>query len=456
MSQDYFRSSRRPSVSGGHRFFRALVRFFFKLLYGKMRALGAEGLPQSAATVLVVSHPPGFLEALFLVAASSRQIHCLLDRKHVTGAWRRFLARRLGMILYQREGESGRQAIEAACNVLGNLGAIAIFAEPRENDQPSPYALFPATIALESESRNANQLDVHIVPVHLFIPAANLKPQELLAYFDRQIPSQTYMLPGKALEERRPALCAALEEAYRKNVFGLQPEDVRNFLADLEEVLLADLREDFSTRARWKQKVEDFELSGFVRIWVEELNRAQPARLVSLRAFESAYREELRQASLEQLEIETAGAWIRSGVLRALGWAETVVGFPLTLLGLVNHLPAGLTLWVAGIWKRQSEINRAALWISRGAVILIFYISQVLLADHFLGRAAAGYYALSLPLSGLYLWRYAWLLPHRTRVLVLHARAPRRAARARERRREFVCQLNAARDAYIEALEVAH
>jgi hypothetical protein len=456
MSQDYFRSSRRPSVSGEYRLVRTLIRFFFTLLYGKMRAPGADDLPQSAPVILVVTHPPGFLDALFLVAVARRPIHYLLDRKHVAGAWRPFLARRLGMILYQREGESERQALQAACNVLGNLGAVAVFAEPSEIDQPSHFALFPATIALESESRNANQLDLHVVPVHLFIPTANFQPRELLAYFDRRIPSQTYMLPGKALEERRPALCAALEEACRKNVFRLQPEDVRHFLADLEEVLLADLREDFSMRSRWKQKVEDFELSGFVREWVEQLNCLHPVRLVALRALESAYREELRQASLERLEIETAGGWIQSGARRALGWAETVAGSPLALFGLVNHLLPALTLRIAGIWKKQNEINRAALWISRGAVILLFYIAQVLLTDHFLGRAVAGYYALSLPISGLYLWRYAWLLRHRSRLLFLHARAPRRAARARERRQEFVRQLNAARDAYIEALELAH
>jgi hypothetical protein len=46
MSQDYFRSSRRPSVSAGYRVVRTLVRFFFTLLYGKMRAPGADDLPQ--------------------------------------------------------------------------------------------------------------------------------------------------------------------------------------------------------------------------------------------------------------------------------------------------------------------------------------------------------------------------------------------------------------------------
>jgi hypothetical protein len=78
----------------------------------------------------------------------------------------------------------------------------------------------------------------------------------------------------------------------------------------------------------------------------------------------------------------------------------------------------------------------------------------VFVLDHFWGRAAAGTYAVSLPLSALYVWRFAWLVEHRTRLLLMHAFADRRAARARKRRREFVQDLNAARDSYIEGMEL--
>lgn len=457
MSQDYFRSSRTASVSSRYRFVRALVRFFLNLLYGKMRALGAGDIPPSAPVIFVVSHPPGFLEALFLAAFSDRQLNCVLEKNLTRGFWRRLLANSLGVLSYERNDEGRRLALDEACNILGNLGAVVVFTEPlgAEPPEPSRFAFFAATLALEAESQNANQLDVHVVPVHFFLPPASLRSRELLACFERRIPSHIYMLPGKALEERRPALCAALEEAYRKNVFKLQPEDVRHFLTDLEEVLLANLREDFASRPNWKQKVEDFQLSGFIREWVEQLNFLQPAQLVSLRAFGDAYREALRRAAQERLEIEGAGAWIQSAALRTLGWAETIAGFPVALYGLVNHLLPGLVLRWTGLWKSKDGINRTALWISRAAVVLLFYVAQVLLFDRLWGRAAAGYYVVSLPLSGLFLWRYAWLLPHRSRLLLFHALARRRAARARERRQEFVRQLNAARDASLEAWEPA-
>jgi 1-acyl-sn-glycerol-3-phosphate acyltransferase len=458
MAEDYFRSSRSASVPGVYRLLRSLVRLGILFFRGKMRVLAEEHLAVSAPAVLVVAHPADFAAALYLIAGTNRQIRCLMDRKLIAGTLQRFLARGLGMIPFEKEGDAWRRAIEKASNVLGNLGAVAVFAELREfqNGESARFASTAATIALEAESRNANQLDVQTLPVHVFLPEGSLRSSERLVHFGIRIAARTYMMPGKTMNERHQGLSAALEEACRKNVFRLQPEDVGNFLADLEEVLLADLREDFSARTRWKQKVEDFHLSGFVTQCVEHLNFLHPFRLVVLRQLHGAYREALRRASLEKLEIESAGPWIQSALRRGLGWIETLAGFPLASYGLLNHLPIGIFLWAAGLLKKQGGIQRTALWISRSALMLVFYAAQVLATDHFLGRVAAGYYALSLPLSALYLWRYAWLLEHRSRLLLLHSRASRRSARAREKRRELVRELNAARDAYVESLELVH
>lgn len=458
MSQDYFRSPRHPSVSDGYRILRGLVRLWISVLYPKMRVLAAEVAPETAAALFVVAHPATFIEILFLVAASDRQLHCLVSQSLIRGPLRKCLSRGLGMIPYEKGGEVGRRAVETSCNILGNLGSVAVFTEFQSDKtgEPARLASTAAAIALEAESRHANQLDLLVVPVHLCLPVAGLERSEMIAFFDRRIPPQTYMLPGKPLEERRQALGAALEEAYRKNVFSLPPEDVRRFMADLEEVLLADLREDFASRANWKQKVEDFELSGFVRDWLEQINFLHPAQLIALREMQNAHREALRQASLEGLEVEAAGPRAQAVAWKALGWIETLAGFPAAFYGLANHLPAALLLRGAGLIKKQGEMNRAVLWISRGAVLLAFYAAQVLLTDHFLGRAAAGYYAVSLPISALYLWRYAWLLKHRSRLLILKALIPRRLRQARRKRREFLRELNAARDAYVESLGLVH
>ncbi|HET7842335.1 MAG TPA: hypothetical protein VFM21_12045 [Terriglobia bacterium] len=454
MSQDLFRSSRNAAVSSGYRFFRALIRFWTTLAFGKPRVLTASELPPSSPAVFVVSPPGGFLEALFMIAVIDRQVCCLVESVQLRGAWRRFLARRLGMIPFEAEGEGWGTAAESACNVLGNLGAIAIFSNFQAPGQPLPgrFSWNAASLVLESEARNANQLDVRVVPVQFTLSRMKSRAGELFAYFDRRIKPQVYMLAGKSIEERRPVLSAALDEACRKNVFRLQTQDVSRFLGDVKEVLLADLREDFASRQNWKQRVEDFRLSGFISEWVDQLNWIDPGQLASLRQSLSAFREAERCAAMRALEVESAGEWIRSSMRRALGWIETLAGFPVALYGILNHLVIGVVLRVAGLLKRQSGTNRTALWISRAAILLIFYIAQVLLCDHLLGRAAAGYYALSLPIAALYAWRYVLLIRRCTRFLYLRALAPRRENVAREKRRRFVRELNAARNAYVEAV----
>lgn len=454
MSEDLFRSSGRASVSAGFRLFRGLVRLWISVFVGKVRTLEAEGLPETLPALFVVSHRAGFLDAVLSVAALDRQVHCLVDRRLVRGVLRRMLARGLGMIPY--EGDGWRHAADAACNVLENLGSVAVFMEP-ETAERRELSLFAraAGLAVEAEVRNARQLGLMLVPLNFFSLQSGNKASGPLVYVERRIPAQASSHAGESLEEWRHTLSAALEQACRKNVFRLQPQDVRNFLADLEELLLADLEEEFAARPHWKQNVEGFELSGFIAEWVDRLNDLDPGRLVALRESLSKCREARRQALLQQLEVERAGSWVTSAAGRGLAWAETVIGFPAALYGLVNHLPAGLILRAAGLFRKQSGMDRGALWVSRLAVVLLCYAVQIFVCDYFWGRAAAGYYVLSLPITGLYLWRYSLVLRRRTRFAFLHTSAVRNVSRLRDLRRAFVQELNAARDADVGTLELS-
>lgn len=451
-------TSRRPSVSGGYRIFRGLVRLWVRSTLRKIRMIAADYVPESGPTVFVVSHPGSFYAAVLLVAALDRQLDCLVERDLLRGPWRKLLARGLSMISYEKEGDGWRRAVETACNALGHSHGLAVFAELQavEASDAKGFARMAATIVVEAESRNANQLDVAVVPAHLLTPSGRSNSSEVIIHVDRRIPTQAYMLEGKNPTERRQALSAALEAACGQNVFRLQPQDVQNFLSDLEEVLRMDLEEEFASRPNWKQKADGFDLSGFVVEWAGRLNVLDPGRLIAVRELLDGYREARRRAALEQLEVETAGAWVKSSLRRAAGWAETLLGFPVALYGAANHLVAGAVLHAAGLLKPRAEMERTALWALRSVSVLVSYAVQIWLCAHFLGRAAAGTYAVTLPLSGLYLFRFVWLLRHRTRLLVLNASAPRKAVALRKLRKDLVKELNAARDVYVDALEFAH
>ena len=445
------------AVSRSYRFVRGLVRIWFDLVFRKIRLLRGDTIPVSGAMILAVSHPASFLDALILVAALERQVRCLLDRNLLRGYWRGRLAQWLGIISHEPEGTGRATALQVAREALAQREAVVVFAEYQavKSGNLAPVGLAAATLAVEAESQRAGQLGLSLFPVHMFLPVGRSQSSELVIHVDSPLFPKEFLSAGTGdLPVRR--LAAALEEALEENAFRLQPGDLRQFLTDLEEVLRVDLEDEWAARPRSKQKVEGFKLSEFVAEWIEQLNFLNPGRLVALRDDLDAYREERRRWSLRQAEIEAGGTWLQSPVRCIWYWLESVVGLPIAAYGLVNHLLAGVLLFWAGLLKKESERDRTLEWVLRALIVVGCYAAQVFLCAYWLGRATAGYYALTLPLSGAFLWRYEWLLWARTRLLILAARLRQEAQKLRRQRKRFVEDLNQARDAYAETLGIPH
>ncbi len=260
--------------------------------------------------------------------------------------------------------------------------------------------------------------------MHLFLLESTAPSREILIYVDAVVarPKDQPATPGQ--DTGTPALAAALESRFQENAFQLRPADVEYFLADLEEVLRADLQEDWASRPDWKQDTEGFVLSRMVAEWVKQTNYLHPARLVGLRQSLDDYRRLQRQCALRELEVAGGDSALGVGWRRALHWAEALLGLPIALYGLLNHWAIILVLFLAGSFKRNSSRAPNTEWTIRVAVTLGFYILQIYLVGHWRGRAWAGYYAPSLPFSGWYLWRYVGLVRPQARLLFMSATIP--------------------------------
>ena len=446
-----------PAHTLRYRFLRGLIRIWVNLFFRKTRFLNPEALANEGAALLIIGHPASFLDALLLVTAFHRPVHCLLDRRFLRGQWRGLFAWFLSMISFEPEGEGFQRAIERAREVLRSGRALLVFADeevakPGEAPHFSPA---PALIAMQVESQSSGQLGLRIYPVHLFLPVAQLYSSELLIRVDAPLIPGEYLARGGNLTEHAKALSVATEEVCRRNVFRLQPENIQLFLSDLEEVLRADLMEVWDARPNWKQKLDGFGLSQFVAEWVEQLNRLHPGQLVALRDLLESYREAHRRCSLGQLEVEHAGEWIKSVWGRIASWVEGALGLPLAIYGLINHLVPCLIYYRAGLFDNKAGQRQAVRWAIRVVVVMGCYAVQILLCAEWLGRTITGYYALSLPLSGAYLWRYAWLVQHRLRLLLLRLRVRGEAGKLAPMRKDLIQAINSARDIYAEMLEQA-
>lgn len=412
------------SVPAVYRAFRALARVSVWFRNAKIRLLNEERLTQGDAAILLASYPESFWGAILAVAALSRQVHCLVSAEHVRGLFQKLAARGLGMIIADPGTVVQSSAGGKCLKVLASRGVIVAFAGQPEAPQTPCTArvVFCAELALQATRQSPESSRPLVCALHWYLPYNNGEP-EALGYVEG--PIQTI----KAIAQDSQTPAEAIQKAVLENVFGLEKDEVEQFHRDLETILREDVEKDWRQLPDWKQSAADLELSGFIKRWIDEQNRTDPGRLVGLRQSVNAYNETRRRCSLERFRVDTAGLWRSSNFQIAEAWVESALGLPVALYGLANHLVAGGILLFAGLLKRSRGGDPKVEWLWRTFIVLSCYTVQVFLVNRGLGRAAAGYYTLTLPVSGAYLWRYLWLAKNRTRALLSSALLPAWSAR---------------------------
>jgi len=439
-------------------FVRALLRLWFGFWFRSIRVLNGEPLLQSGALVVTISRPPNFLAALVLVASSERQLHCALDRSVLQGVARRTLAWTLGMIPYDSGVDGGRSIIEPCCRILTDQGAIAVFVKAQgPGAEGALRAELAAQIPLEAQSGWPVPLEVALVPVHLLLPVTHAGADEAMVHLGTPIFLEQISIGSETtLAEKASLLGDELRRAGDQNPFALRPDNIEHFMGDLHELFRADLQEEWGQRKNWRQDIEGLRLSQFVAQWVGYVNRTDPGRLVALHRSLHAYQEARRRWSLRRLEVETAQTWMRSWWRRRAVAVESLLGLPVALYGAVNHLLAGFALCGLSLFRKVVPGAGTGAWI-RWALVVSCDAAQVALVGHWLGRSTAGYYLLTLPISGAYLWwRYVWLVRNRTRLLIAAHWVRGVDARLVRDRKQFIEEFNAARDSYAASLSGAH
>jgi 1-acyl-sn-glycerol-3-phosphate acyltransferase len=444
---------------GIYRLCRAALRIWFSLSFRRIRVLQAEALSRPGAALLVVNHPSSFLDTLILIAAFERRVHCLLEREFLKGSARRLLARSLGLIEFGFQDDEWPSVLALCYQILSRGGVILVFAKQQVASPELPASFAPAAtaIAVEALSGVAALPRLAIHAVHLFLPVSPSQSGELLIHIDAPLSFEGGMpIPETGSDDRVKTVDSQLERVSRQNPFRLQPESLEQFLSGIESILREDFEENWARRPNSKQKVEDFEISPFLINLVNQLNYSHPGRLAGLGEALQAYREARRRSALRRLRAEMAGEWLGSTGRRAAVWIETVAGFPVAAYGLVNLLPAWLLLRVSGLLRRGLWNATVGEWVARVIVALACYGGQIALAAYLLSRSEAGYYAPSLPISGLYSLRYLWLLENRTSIVALSWDKQGRARRLRKMRHNLIEEIKRDQDRFALIWKIAH
>ena len=438
--------ARAPSheVPATYRLMRAMVRFGLRIFCSRLRLLNREGLDQAGPAVLLVTHPRSLTVALLLIAALDRQVHCLLPGGKMRGLFRSITAWALGIQAFNFTQEEQNSSLYPCMNVLARQGVLALFAEKSSQDGAprAPVADFAARLAVEAVLQGQDLMQPKIYPLHCLL-STTLRSSAPLMFVDSAIQAKDFLpKTGEDLGAVSQNLIETIQCAIGINIFGLADQDLEHFSCELEALSREHLRQKWARKEEWKQRPEELELSSFVRRWITEQNRTDPALLVELRELLDAHRETRRRYSMGRLIVENSGQWQASSHRLATAWTETVLGFPVAFYGLINHLPALIILSIIGLLKHSPTRDPKVEWFLRIFTVLSAYTVQILVVYFWWGRAVAGYYALTLPVSGAYLWRYHWLIRRRIHVLFRKALLPARWARVARERREILLRFD--------------
>ncbi len=445
----------KADMSAGYSLGRWAARQWVNSKCGKIRLLRPEALNEAGRVLLVLNGHPNFKHAAAVAAVLARTVRILVPKDACSGLREKWIASQLGVIWSESDRTESSSVHSAARDSLGRGEAVAIFAEmePERSESLSPTCVVAAKLALDAGA--ATGRGITIIPLHALSSYGESAAGELLIAAGAPINPGEFQ-GGASAEASLRTLAGEVEDALAMNPFRLEERDVRFFLSDLEGLLLADLKEDWASRAKWKQQTEGFELSRFLIEFAEELNLRDPSALGGLRLDVERYREELRLWSLKRAEVETADEWLQSSASRARYWLEAILEAPIAFYGFVNHLLPIALLMPGNLLGRLARKDPGQAWLLRIIVVLGTYILLVSICAREWGRAIAGYYTLTLPVSGLVLWRFTRIARTRIRLLLLARTTTKRGEKLRQVRKRFIERLNRARDQFASTMIVHH
>ncbi|HXJ91716.1 MAG TPA: hypothetical protein VMT20_02405 [Terriglobia bacterium] len=397
--------------SARYRLLRGALRTWLAVSGRSLRVLGTGGVPQSAA-VLYLCPPCSFLDALIMLAGCNRLLVVVTDREPQSRA-QLLLAALLNVVSCGPEPNAWHSALRTSTEVLIGGGIVLVLEAQAASELPGGRSETAVALACEAWANAFPGQTPVILPVHRYYPRG--RGHDIFVHIGRALPLDEQA--DGLVDDVRPYVNATLRESCSKAVFALDEGAFTELLSDLEHALQGRLGEQWQDRPAWNQKVDGFRLSSCAVESLRKLNRDDPGSLVALRELSGAQRETRRQQSLADLRFEL-GRERLSASKRVLGWTESIIGLPLAFYGLLNHLAAAFLLYVTGLVKRGQQAKPET-WVARALLVLGCYGGQIALVEHVLGRAAAGYYALTLPVSGAYLFRYKWLLRRRAGASVL-------------------------------------
>ena len=389
------------------RLIRSVLSVILRVFFPRIEISGIDRVPVDGPVMLVVNHPNGLIDPLFLLCLSPRPVSFLAKSPLFDMPVIGWFVKAMGSIpVYRRQDgafdpSKNRDTFERTRNILASGGAIAIFPEGASHGDPKlrPIKTGAARIALGATSISSDTQPLAIVPLGIYYTAKRTFRSSALLYFGEPISVAPAPLKsnGEPPADVVRALTGRIEQALNDVTLQADEHEALALVARAEEVFSS---EEPSAAERL---VDKFELRRRFMAGYTTLRTQAPDRLDAISTRITRYETELHDAGLDPQTLKPSsvrGAYNIGDAIKAL--AVVIVGLPLALVGTIVNYPAYRIVGsIATGLSRGDDDILATIKIIAGALVfpLIWIIVSLIVGFNF--DVLAGLAALVLaPISG--------------------------------------------------------
>jgi 1-acyl-sn-glycerol-3-phosphate acyltransferase len=383
------------------------------VFFPRIEISGIDRVPADGPVMLVVNHPNGLIDPLFLLCLSPRPVSFLAKSTLFDMPVIGWFVKAMGSIpVYRRQDgafdpSKNRQTFERTRNILASGGAIAIFPEGASHGDPKlrPMKTGAARIALGAASLSSDTAPLTIVPLGIYYTAKPTFRSSALLYFGEPISVAPAALKSNAEppSDAVRALTGRIEQALNDVTLQADEHEALALVARAEEVFSSE------EPAAAERLVDKFELRRRFMAGYTTLRTKAPDRLEAISTRITRYETELHEAGLDPQTLKPTAVRGAQNLGEAVqGLAVMLLVLPIALVGTIVNYPAYRIVGsIATGLSRGDEGILATIKIIAGALVfpLIWIIVTVVVGFYF--GALAGFTALILaPISGYVALRF--------------------------------------------------
>lgn len=404
-----------------YRVLRTLGRLALRWFYRDIEVVGEERLPHRGPVLLASNHPNALVDALVIGCTVRRPVTLTAKATLLDNPVTRMLLRSAGVVPLRRASDaarSGENGLDPARNadafaaVLGRLeegGVVLLFPEGKSHSDPSLAPLKTGLARIALMARDERRLrQVPIIPVGLTFERKWEPRSRVLVHIGSPVIADQHV-PNNA--SAVSALTTQVDVALRDVTLNFRTPNEAHRVLTTSTILTEVLDKFRPLEAPDPPLIDNVRVAQRLNSLIPLLGTLEPKveqRIEQFLARLSTLETELDALGVAATDVQMStrvseGIWF---VVRELGIA--VVAGPLAVWGRVNHwIPLRIARALALKTSRSPDEPATNTIVAGLILVLAFYLAQISLVAWFVGRIVAFLYAISLPVSATWDFRYA-------------------------------------------------